>query len=71
MEKMMRSSAEVVAALIWKTEEGKKKMMICQRPTRKARGLLWEFVGGQVESGEEYGAGIGQKMPQRTGCHRC
>ena len=26
--------------------------MICQRPTNKARGLLWEFVGGKVEPGE-------------------
>jgi len=26
--------------------------MICQRPTTKARGLLWEFVGGKVEPGE-------------------
>ncbi len=26
--------------------------MICQRPERKARGLLWEFVGGKVEPGE-------------------
>lgn len=26
--------------------------MICQRPSHKARGLLWEFVGGKVESGE-------------------
>ena len=26
--------------------------MICQRPEHKARGLLWEFVGGKVESGE-------------------
>ena len=24
----------------------------CQRPAHKARGLLWEFVGGKVESGE-------------------
>ena len=39
---------EVVAALIWKHN----KFMICQRPTHKARGLLWEFVGGKVESGE-------------------
>lgn len=39
---------EVVAALIW--EGG--RFMICQRPERKARGLLWEFVGGKVESGE-------------------
>ena len=39
---------EVVAALIW----DKDKFMICQRPAQKARGLLWEFVGGKVESGE-------------------
>ena len=39
---------EVVAALIW--ENG--KFMICQRPVHKARGLLWEFVGGKVEKGE-------------------
>ena len=39
---------EVVAALIWK----KDKFMICQRPAHKARGLLWEFVGGKVEAGE-------------------
>ena len=39
---------EVVAALIW--EGG--KFMICQRPAHKARGLLWEFVGGKVEPGE-------------------
>ena len=39
---------EVVAALIWKNN----KFMICQRPPHKARGLLWEFVGGKVESGE-------------------
>ena len=39
---------EVVAALIW----NKNKFMICQRPAMKARGLLWEFVGGKVEPGE-------------------
>lgn len=39
---------EVVAALIWR--EG--RFMICQRPDHKARGLLWEFVGGKVEPGE-------------------
>ena len=38
----------VAAALIW--EEG--RFLICQRPAHKARGLLWEFVGGKVEPGE-------------------
>ena len=39
---------EVVAALIWRGD----KFMICQRPVYKASALLWEFVGGKVESGE-------------------
>lgn len=39
---------DVVAALIWKDD----KFMICQRPKNKARGMLWEFVGGKVENGE-------------------
>ena len=39
---------EVAAALI---RDGD-KFMICQRPAHKARGLLWEFVGGKVEPGE-------------------
>ena len=44
----MFNMIEVVAALIWQGE----KFMICQRPAQKARGLLWEFVGGKVEPGE-------------------
>ena len=39
---------EVVAALIW----DEKRFLACQRPAHKARGLLWEFVGGKVEPGE-------------------
>ena len=39
---------EVVAALIWE----KDRFMICRRPAHKARGFLWEFVGGKVEAGE-------------------
>ena len=39
---------EVVAALIFQGD----RFMICQRPAHKARGLLWEFVGGKVEPGE-------------------
>lgn len=39
---------QVVAALI---REGD-RFLIGQRPAHKARGLLWEFVGGKVEPGE-------------------
>ena len=43
-----KKPVDVVAALIWE----KDKFLICQRPENKARGLLWEFVGGKVEPGE-------------------
>ena len=39
---------EVAAALIW----DRNRFLICRRPAHKARGLLWEFVGGKQEDGE-------------------
>lgn len=41
---------DVVAALIWDND----RFLACQRPANKARGLLWEFVGGKVDSGETW-----------------
>ena len=52
MEK--RTVTQVVAALIW---DGA-RFMICQRPAHKARGMLWEFVGGKVEPGESKQAAL-------------
>lgn len=43
-----RKITDVVAALIWQGD----KFLVCQRPAHKARGLLWEFVGGKLETGE-------------------
>ena len=45
---------DVVAALSW---DGP-RFMICQRPAHKARGLLWEFVGGKTEPGETMDAAL-------------
>ena len=50
----MSNVTEVVAALIW---DGN-RFLACQRPAHKARGLLWEFVGGKVESGESREAAL-------------
>ena len=46
--KRANEMTEVVAALIW----DENRFLACQRPAHKARGLLWEFVGGKVEPGE-------------------
>ncbi len=59
----MRTITEVVAALIW---DGN-KFMICQRPAHKARGLLWEFVGGKVEPGESKEAALIRECREELG----
>ena len=46
---MTKPPLEVVAALI---QDGEGRFLAGQRPAGKARGLLWEFVGGKVEPGE-------------------
>ena len=51
---MKKKVTEVVAALIWDGD----RFLICQRPAHKARGLLWEFVGGKVEPGEAKGQAL-------------
>lgn len=54
---------EVVAALIW--DGG--KFMICQRPEHKARGLLWEFVGGKVGPGETKEQALARECREELG----
>ena len=54
---------EVAAALIWDND----KFMICQRPAHKARGLLWEFVGGKVEVGETKEAALIRECQEELG----
>lgn len=54
---------EVVAALIWQEN----RFLICQRPAHKARGLLWEFVGGKVEMGETKEAALVREIKEELG----
>ena len=48
MTEVGNTMTEVVAALIWDGD----RFLICRRPPHKARGLLYEFVGGKTEPGE-------------------
>lgn len=50
---MEKKRIMVVAALITREDsDGERRFLICRRPPHKARGLLWEFVGGKIEPGE-------------------
>ena len=58
---------DVVAALIVRRTEERTEMLVCQRPTNKARGLLWEFVGGKVEAGETPEAALIRECREELG----
>ena len=57
---------EVVAALVHDAEDPR-RFLICQRPTHKARGLLWEFVGGKVEPGETKQEALARECREELG----
>lgn len=54
---------EVVAALICHEN----RFLICQRPVNKARGLLWEFVGGKKEYGESDAEALVRECQEELG----
>lgn len=48
----MNNSDEIIVPVVAALVCSRDRFLICQRPENKARGLLWEFVGGKVEAGE-------------------
>jgi mutator protein MutT len=48
----------VVAAVI----ERAGKLLVCQRPTHKRHGGLWEFPGGKTEPGEDDLAAVSREL---------
>lgn len=58
---------EVVAALLRRGE----KILICRRPAHKARGLLWEFVGGKIEAGESAEEALCRECREELGVNIC
>ena len=64
-QKKAAKPVDVVAALIWE----KDKFLICQRPATKARGLLWEFVGGKVEKGETFPQALVRECREELAIH--
>lgn len=54
---------EVAGALIWQNG----KFLICQRPPQKKQGLLWEFVGGKLEAGEDGETALARECREELG----
>lgn len=54
---------EVVAALLCRDD----RFLICQRPSHKKRGLLWEFVGGKREAGESQAEALIRECREELG----
>ena len=62
-ERKKQLYTRVAAALIWRGG----RFMICQRPPHKARGGLWEFVGGKLEEGETGEAALIRECREEIG----
>lgn len=54
---------DVVAALIWDQD----RFLACQRPAHKARGLLWEFVGGKTDPDESWEEALVRECREELG----
>ncbi len=61
---MEKKKADVAAALIRDQE----RFMICKRPANKARGGLWEFVGGKLEEGESPAQALVRECREELDC---
>jgi mutator protein MutT len=53
----------VLAAVIQRGDT----FLICQRPSHKRHGGLWEFPGGKLEPGETSLAGAGRELAEELG----
>jgi mutator protein MutT len=53
----------VVASVI----EREGKLLVCQRPTHKRHGGLWEFPGGKVEEGESDFEAVARELEEELG----
>ena len=61
---MKMKRLEVVAAQIWQGD----RFLLCQRPESKKRGLMWEFPGGKVESGETKEEALIREISEELDC---
>ena len=62
-ERKKQIFTRVSAALIWRGG----RFLACRRPPEKARGGLWEFVGGKVEPGETGEAALVRECREELG----
>ncbi len=53
----------VIAAVI---ERGG-RYLVCQRPSHKSHGGLWEFPGGKIESGETFNDAAARELKEELG----
>ena len=68
----VQKEVAVAAALLWEREEqepgsGRRRFLICRRPPHKARGGLFEFVGGKQEKGESLPEALRRECMEELG----
>jgi mutator protein MutT len=63
MSKRGSSRVRVIAAVI----EREGKLLVCQRPSHKRHGGLWDLPGGKLETGEDDAAGARRELREELG----
>jgi|SRR5690349_19885947 len=58
---------QVVAGLIVKDEDGRRRILICQRTQHQSMPLKWEFPGGKIETGEQPRNALQRELEEELG----
>ena len=58
---------QVVAALIVKDEDRRRRILICQRTQHQSMPLKWEFPGGKIETGEQARDALKRELEEELG----
>lgn len=62
-----RPVRHVVAALILRSADGGREVLVCQRRPDQPMGSKWEFPGGKVENGETAEAALARELNEELG----